>query len=109
MFTDQHNEIKAIADLALASSADQLLVPQRDHVDVLLDLLVVADDPIVRSTITDRLRDIRFVTMIEADEVRADLDAIVTISALEHDDDMAWAELAFVCQCADCVAALPVS
>lgn len=100
------NELRAIADLALASSANQLLVPQGRHVDTLLDLLAVAHDPIVRSTITARLRDIRFVSMVDADDVRADLEAIIEIAATEYTDDLAWAERAFECECADCVAAI---
>ncbi len=106
MTTVQTNELRALADLALASNAGQLLVPQGRYVDTLLDLLAVADDPIVRSTITDRLRDVRFVGTIDADEVRADLDAIVEISQIEHPDDLAWAEGVFDCECADCVAAI---
>jgi hypothetical protein len=54
---------------------DQIMLPQSHCVDVLLDLPLGAHDPTVKSTIEDRLRDIRFVSMVEADEIRADLEA----------------------------------
>ena len=69
MSAHELHEIRVIADLALAANSDQLLVSQRQFVDVLLDLRSVAVSPVMRSTIDERLRDIRFVTMIDASEV----------------------------------------
>jgi hypothetical protein len=102
MSAHELQEIRVIADLALTSTTDQLLVSQRQYVDVLLDLRSVAMSPVLRSTIDDRLRDIRFVTMIDASEVSADLEAIVAISEVEDEFEMAWAEIALTCDCHEC-------
>lgn len=110
MSSIQHHELQAIADHTMASIADQLLLPQTHYIDVLLDLLVVANSPIVRSAIADRLDEVRFVSMIATDEVRADLYGIVAISdfsdAVGPADDLAWAELALSCDCESCAVAL---
>ena len=106
MSAHELHEIRVIADLALAANTDQLLVSQRQYVDVLLDLRSVAVSPVMRSTIDERLRDIRFVTMIDASEVRADLEAIVAISEIEDELEMAWAEVALTCDCHECTTAL---
>jgi hypothetical protein len=106
MSAHELHEIRVIADLALAASTDQLLVSQRNYVDVLLDLRSAAMSPIVRETIEERLRDIRFVTMVDATEVRADLEAIVAISEVEDELEMAWAEVALTCDCDECTSAI---
>lgn len=103
MSTHELHEIRAIADQALAATSDQLLVSQRQYVDVLLDLRRMALSPVMRSTIEDRLREIRFVTMIHASEFRADLNAVVAVSEIEEEElDMAWAEVALTCDCHEC-------
>ena len=106
MPTSHFHQIRAIADRALATSADQLVVPQSRHVDVLLDLRAASHNPILQSTIDDRLSDIRFVSMIETSEAHADLEAIVALAQLDDPFDMAWAELALVCDCIDCLSAI---
>ena len=107
MSSVQHHELQEIADHAMASIADQLLLPQSHYIDVLLDLLVVAPSPIIRSAITDRLSEIRFVSMVATDEVRADLHGIVALSDFSDasSDELAWAEQALMCDCTACVAA----
>jgi hypothetical protein len=106
MSTPHFHQIRAIADRALATSADQFVVPQTHYVDVLLDLRAASHNPILQSTIDDRLSDIRFVTMIEASEVHADLEAIVALAQLDDPFDMTWAELALECDCIDCLATI---
>jgi hypothetical protein len=106
MSAHELHDIRAIADLALAANTDQLLVSQRHYVDVLLDLRSVAMSPVLRSTIEDRLRDVRFVTMIDASEVHADLEAIVAISEIEDELQMAWADVAATCECDECATAI---
>jgi hypothetical protein len=106
MSAHELHEIRAIADLALTANTDQLLVSQRHYVDVLLDLRSVAMSPVLRSTIEDRLRDVRFVTMIDASEVHADLEAIVAIAEIEDELEMAWAENALTCECTACMTAI---
>ena len=108
MSAHELHEVRVIADLALAANTDQLLVSQRQYVDVLLDLRGMAASAILRETIEERLRDIRFVTMIEASEVRADLEAIVAISEVEDELEMAWAEVALTCDCAECTTAIVI-
>jgi hypothetical protein len=100
----RHHELQEMADHTMASIADQLLLPQSSYIDVLLDLLVVAPSPIVRSAIADRLSEVRFVSMVATEEVRADLYGIVAISDFSDTapDDMAWAERALTCRCATC-------
>ena len=108
MSSVQHHELQEIADHTMASIADQLLLPQSHYIDVLLDLLVVAPSSIVRSAIADRLSEIRFVSMVATDEVRADLYGIVAISDFSDaaSNELAWAEQALLCDCTACVAAL---
>jgi hypothetical protein len=106
MSAHELHEVRVIADLVLAANSDQLLVSQRQYVDVLLDLRAMAASPVLRETIEERLRDIRFVTMIDASEVRADLEAIVAISEVEDELEMAWAEVALTCDCHECTAAV---
>ena len=108
MSSVQHHELQEIADHTMASIADQLLLPQSYYTDVLLDLLVVAPSAIVRSAIAERLSEIRYVSMIATDEVRADLYGIVAISDFSDaaSDDLAWAEQALLCDCTACLAAL---
>ena len=108
MSSVQHHELREIADHTMASIADQLLLPQSHYIDVLLDLLVVAPSPIVRSAIADRLSEVRFVSMVATEEVRADLYGIVAISDFTDvaSDDLAWAEQALLCDCTACVHAI---
>ena len=108
MSSVQHHELQQIADHMMASIADQLLLPQSHYIDVLLDLLVMAPSPIVRSAIADRLSEVRFVSMVATDEVRADLYGIVAISDFSDvaSDDLAWAERALNSHRMPCEAAV---
>ena len=108
MSSVQHHELQEIADHTMASIADQLLLPQIRYIDVLLDLLVVAPSPVVWSAIAERLSEIRFVSVVATDEVRADLYGIVAISDFSDavSDDLAWTEQALLCDCPACLAAL---
>jgi hypothetical protein len=106
MSAHELHEIRSIADHALATDIDQLLVSQSHYVDVLLDLRKAAASPVLRSTIEDRLREVRFVTMLDASDVRADLEAIVEISEVEDELEMVWAEVALTCDCPECATAI---
>ena len=106
MPTQKLQEIRVIADMALAANTDQLLISQRQYVDVLLDLRSVAVSPVLRETLEERLRDIRFVTMVDASEINGDLEAIVAIAEIEDELEMAWAEVVLSCECDECAAAL---
>ena len=74
MSVQELHEIRVLAGLALAATTDQVLVSQRQYVDVLLDLRSVAVSSVLRETIEERLRDVRFVTMVDAIEVHTDLE-----------------------------------
>jgi len=108
MSSVQHHELQEIADHTMASITDQLLLPQSHYIDVLLDLLVVAHSAIVRAAIAERLSEVRFVSMVATDDVRADLYGIVAISDFSDaaSGDLAWAEQALLCDCTSCLAAL---
>lgn len=99
---NRHDQVRTIADEALDWIGNQQLLTQSHCVDVLLDLLVANDDAIVRATIAERLRDIRFLAMVDANDLRADLDAIVAILAVDPETDVSWAEAALDCRCACC-------
>jgi hypothetical protein len=100
------HEIRVITDLALAATSDQLLVSQRQYVDVLLDLRSAAVSPVLRETVEERLRDIRFVSMVDSSDIHADLEAIVAIAEIEDELEMAWAESALTCECTACTTAI---
>jgi hypothetical protein len=101
--TSTNEAIRGIADRALAWIGDQILLTQGHCVDVLLDLLLATDDPSVRDTIEGRLSDIRFMSMVEADELRADLEAVIEISETIESTDLTWAERALECDCDRCL------
>jgi hypothetical protein len=73
--------IETIADAALEALAGQVLVSQARCVDVLLDLYTATEDLGLRWSIAERLDDLRGRTLVEADELRADLEGIVAIAA----------------------------
>lgn len=104
--TTTHQDIQTIAEQAIAAIGDQVVVSQSRCVDVLLDVLLATDDPVMRCTIGERLRDLRFLSMVEAAELRADLEAIVAICTLDPATDLSWAEESLACCCDRCTNAL---
>jgi hypothetical protein len=101
--TNTNQRLRTLAEQALAAIAELATVPQGRCVDTLLDLLLATDDPIVRSTIMDRLRDLRFSSTVDADDMRADLEAVIAISCGHESIDVAWAERLLTCDCSDCL------
>jgi hypothetical protein len=77
----QLTTIESIVEAALAHLDGQLLVDRGRCADVLLDLYGATDDVGLRWSITQRLDDIRHVSLVETAEFRADLEAIATIAA----------------------------
>jgi hypothetical protein len=76
-------DITAMASItaaALQQIGSQLVVDQGRCVDVLLDLSSATDDLGLRWSIAQRLDDIRYLSLVDATEFRADLDAILTIA-----------------------------
>jgi hypothetical protein len=74
----------AVADEAEAWIGDQVVLSQRRCVDVLLDLYCVSEDPVVRLYVTARLREIRLLHGVRAEDMRAALAAIVDVSTVQH-------------------------
>jgi len=65
------------------SIGDQVLLSQGHCVNVLLDLYTATDDYSLRWAIAERLDDIRFLNAVDADDLRADLCAIVEIATAD--------------------------
>jgi hypothetical protein len=74
--------IAEIAEDALNWIGDQPYLTQSRCVDVLLDLYQAADDPFTSWAIAGLLDDIRYLTKVEGDQMRADLAAIVDMTAI---------------------------
>jgi hypothetical protein len=72
-----------VAAVALDSIADQVLLSQGHCVNMFLDLYSATDDYALRWAIAERLDDIRFVNAVSADDMRADLCAIVEIASAD--------------------------
>ena len=87
--TNNFTQIERIARPAIDAIGDQVLLSQGRCVDVLLDLYCATDDVGLRWSIADRLRDISHLTAVLAEDIRADLEAIIAIaegtSAIELD------------------------
>lgn len=77
------DSIGDIVDAALVEIEGALLVSQSRCVDLLLDLYNAAPVGTTRHLIEERLSDIRHLNAVGADEVRADLYAVVAIAAAE--------------------------
>jgi hypothetical protein len=92
--TTQLNTITTIADEAIAWIGDQVLLSQGHCVNVLLDMYTATDDVGLRWSIAERLDEIRFLSMVEAKELRADIDAIVEIATSPEAADLEWARAA---------------
>jgi hypothetical protein len=75
--------IADIVDAALAATVGQTLLSQGRCVDVLLDLFNVTTEPSIQVLIGERLKDIRHLRAVEADEFRADLYAVAAIANAE--------------------------
>lgn len=89
------HELRTIAYRALSTIGDQVVLSQGRCVDVLLDLLQSTTDEVIQATIMERLSDIRWMSTVEAAEMRAGLEAILEMSWEDgQPGDLAWAELA---------------
>ena len=81
--TTKNQEVIDLATDVLEWIGDQVLLSQGHCVNVFLDLYTATDDYSLRWAIAERLDDIRFVNVVEADDMRADLCAIVEIAGTE--------------------------
>jgi len=81
--TTNNQEVIDLASAAIDRIGDQLLVSQGHCVNVFLDLYCATNDYALRWAIAERLDDIRFVNVVEADDMRADLCAIVEIATTD--------------------------
>ena len=78
--TNHSTQIERIAQLALDAIGDQVLLSQGHCVDVLLDLYCATDDIGLRWSIADRLTELSHLAAVPAQEIRADLEAIIAIA-----------------------------
>jgi hypothetical protein len=89
-----HQHVIEIAEAALVWIDDQTLLSQGHCVNVLLDLYCATDDFALRWAIAERLSDIRFLNAVDADDMRADLTAIVGIAGADVPSELEWARCA---------------
>ncbi|MGE4086314.1 MAG: hypothetical protein AB7H93_25285 [Vicinamibacterales bacterium] len=73
--------INALLDTALQRLEGQVVLANRPCVDALLDLYGASDDASVRRVCTDALRRISRVSLVRAEELRADLQAVAAAAA----------------------------
>ena len=78
--TNLSTQIERIARPALEAIGDQVLLSQGRCVDVLLDLYCATDDIGLRWSIAERLHEISHLTAVLAEDIRADLEAIIAIA-----------------------------
>jgi hypothetical protein len=78
--TNHITQIERIARPAIEAIGDQVLLSQGRCVDVFLDLYCATDDVGLRWSIADRLTDISHLTAVLAEDMRADLEAIIAIA-----------------------------
>ena len=79
--TNQLATIQSIVDTALAGVADQLLVHKGRCVDIYLDLYAATDDLGLRWSLTERLDEIRHLSLVDVAEFRADVEAVLAIAS----------------------------
>ena len=89
--TDHQLQITNIAETALGWIGDQCLLPQGHCVNVFLDMYSATDDFTLRWAIAERLSEIRFLSLVAAEDMRADLTAITAIATADVPSDLEWA------------------
>ena len=90
--TDNYLQIERIARPVIDAIGDQLVLSQGHCVDVLLDLYCATDDVGLRWSIADRLRDISHLSAVLAEDIRADLEAIIAIAEGSGAIDLDWVD-----------------
>jgi hypothetical protein len=90
--TNTFTQIERIARPAIEAIGDQLLLSQGRCVDVLLDLYCATDDVGLKWSIADRRRDISHVTSVMAEDLRADLEAIISIAEGSGAIELDWVD-----------------
>jgi hypothetical protein len=89
-----HQHVIDTAETALGEIGEQVLLSQGHCVNVFLDLYGATEDFALRWAIADRLDEIRFVSSVLGDDMRADLTAIVAIASADVPSDLEWASCA---------------
>jgi hypothetical protein len=92
--TTDHQQIIDIAEAALERVGDQALLSQGHCVNMLLDLYCATEDFAIRWAIADRLNEIRFLSAVEGDDIRADLAAIIAIASADVPSELEWSRAA---------------
>ena len=71
-----------------------MLLSQGHCVNVLLDLYSATEDFAIRWAISDRLNEIRFLSAVEGDDLRADLTAIIELASADVPSELEWSRSA---------------
>ena len=90
--TTSATRIERIARPAIEAIGDQLLLSQGRCVDLLLDLYCATDDVGLRWSIADRLSEISHHNAVLAEDIRADLEAIMAIAEASSALGLDWVE-----------------
>ena len=90
--TTNFTQIERIARPVIDAIGDQLVLSQGHCVDVLLDLYCATDDVGLRWSIADRLREISHLSAVLAEDIRADLEAIIAIAEGSGAIDLDWVD-----------------
>ena len=85
-----HQQIIDNAEAALERVGDQALLSQGHCVNVLLDLYSATEDFAIRWAIADRLNEIRFLSAVEGDDIRADLTTIIELASADVPSELEW-------------------
>ena len=89
-----HQEIIDIAETALTWIGDQALLSQGHCVNMFLGLYCATEDFSIRWAIAERLNEIRFLSAVEGEDMRADLTAIIAIATADVASGLVWSAAA---------------
>jgi hypothetical protein len=92
--TTDHQEIIDIAETALGRVGEQALLSQGHCVNMFLDLYCATEDFSIRWAIAERLNEIRFLSAVAGEDMRADLTAIIEIASAEVPSGFVWSAAA---------------
>jgi hypothetical protein len=75
--------LTALVDDVLVEVEGQLLLPKSRYVDLLLDMYNATPVATIRELIGERMNDVRHLNVVDVDDVRADMYALVATAAFE--------------------------
>jgi hypothetical protein len=90
--------LTGLVDDVLIEVDGQLLLPKSRYVDLLLDMYNATPVATIRELIGERLNDVRHLNIVDVDDVRADMYALVATAAFEA-SVLAAADAEFAAPC----------